>query len=165
MVSKEQVIQELNLRIFDESYKRIEICLQFIDEHDVWQSPNKNIPSIGNIILHLCGNVRQWLLAGLDSQKDIRNRPKEFNQTSSLKKDELLELMYELKEDVTFFTKKMKDELLNENFTIQDFSVTGYSAVSHVIEHFSYHTGQITILTKLCKNVNTEYYDDDELNK
>ena len=90
MNTKEALIFEFDQRVFKESYTRIYKCLTLLDDKDLWHSPSQTIPPIGNLILHLCGNARQWILSGLGELEDNRNRDAEFEPQFSIKKSELI---------------------------------------------------------------------------
>jgi len=156
--------REFSSRIFDEFYPRIHKCLSIIDDEKLWESPNEHIPSIGSQVLHICGNSRQWILAGIDGQKDNRIRNDEFIAHRKMGKSDLLLLLDNLKVNLNVFIEGLRDEQIEGLYTIQDFRVSGFSAIIHVIEHFSYHVGQITVLTKLYSNEDTGYYGDMDLN-
>lgn len=168
MDSKQLILKEFETRVFIESYKRIYKCLSMIEDKDIWLSPNESIPSIGNLVLHLCGNARQWILSGLGDKTDNRVRSQEFLSHSNIKKSELVFLLENLKINLNQTFQQLDSSVMSRNYTIQGFNVTGFSVLVHVLEHFSYHTGQITILTKWITNKNTNYYGDidlDQLNK
>lgn len=156
-------VSEFKTRVFNESIPRIRKCVELIDEQDLWRSPNEKIASIGCNIQHVVGNARQWILSSLLGQKDERERSKEFIANSEMSKDELDALLVSLKNDLTKELGLIDELTLNHQFEIQGFSVSGFSAMIHVIEHFSYHTGQITLLTKLYTGVSTDYYDESNL--
>ncbi len=164
MIRKEEVVKEFEQRIFDESYKRIYKCLSMIDEKQLWDSPNGNIPSIGCLILHLCGNARQWILSGLCDMPDNRNRDDEFVIHRNIRKSDFVFLLENLKMQLKDNLSDMPESQLVKQTKIQSFEVSGYSAMTHVIEHFSYHTGQITFLAKLYTNEDTNYYSGLDLN-
>ena len=138
------VVKEFETRVFTESFERIYKCLSLIEESDLWKSPNSTIPPIGNLILHLCGNARQWILSGIA---------------------ELVFLLENLRMNLRQTLEEMPESKLKEQMVIQGFEVTGFSVLVHVIEHFSYHTGQITTLTKLLTNKDTAYYGGIDLNQ
>jgi uncharacterized damage-inducible protein DinB len=136
-----------------------------IDEKDLWRSPNSSIPTIGNMILHLCGNARQWILSGLGDKTDNRDRDQEFIVQSKIKKSELIFLLENLKMNLKQTLRELDPNSMEKKYIIQGFEVTGFSVLVHVIEHFSYHTGQITTLTKWLTNKDTDYYGDIDLNQ
>lgn len=165
MNSKDLLVKEFETRVFQESYERIYKCLSMINEADLWRTPNQSIPSIGNLILHLCGNARQWILSGLGGRADNRNRDQEFIVQTNIKKAELVFLLESVKVNIRQTLEELKDADISRKYSIQGFDVTGFSAMIHVIEHFSYHTGQITTLTKWLTNKKTDYYGDIDLNQ
>ncbi len=165
MNTKQLLVREFEERIFNESYERIYKCLSMIEDRDLWRSPNERIPSIGNLILHLCGNARQWVLSGIGGRPDNRDRDQEFVVQSKIKKSELVFLLENLKVNLKQMIREMDPKAVEKKYSIQGFEVTGFSVLIHVIEHFSYHTGQITTLTKWLTNKQTDYYGDIDLNQ
>lgn len=158
MSTKEALILEFNERVFSESYERIFRCLSLIEEKDLWKSPSSKISSIGNLILHVCGNARQWILSGIGGEIDNRNRDQEFIPQNNIRKAELIFLLQNLKVNLQLTLSKLREEDLYKSKKIQGFTTSNFSAIIHVIEHFSYHTGQITTLTKLQTDKETNYY-------
>jgi len=136
-----------------------------IEERDLWRSPVSTIPPIGNLILHLCGNARQWILSGLGDKLDNRDRDQEFVIQTNIKKSELIFLLQNLRVNLRQTILDIDTKVLEKNHSIQGFEVTGFSMLIHVIEHFSYHTGQITTLTKWLTNKETDFYGDIDLNQ
>jgi len=153
---------QINQRLILEGIDRIRTCLTYLSHDDIWFALNTNVTTIGSLILHLDGNVRQWLLVTLIDLDYIRQRDDEFAPAVKHKKTDLLNILSALQSDIE------KISLTNVNLTqevnIQGFQETVLGVIIHVIEHFSYHVGQITTLTKIAKNVNTAYYEDLDLN-
>lgn len=160
-----QLINEFKRRVFEESYARIFKCLDSLDDNQIWYAPNKNVPSIGNLVLHLCGNMRQWILSGLGHKPDNRERDKEFVPHQNIRKSELVFLMENLRVNVREVLLELPDGFTEKRITIQGFNETGLSVLTHVMEHFSYHTGQITTLAKIQQNKDLGYYGGFDLNK
>ncbi len=129
-----------------------------LTNEEVWLRPNESSNSIGNLILHLCGNVRQWILSGLGKLPDRRIRQSEFDERGPIPHVELMNQLKVLKEEVEVVLGNLKPEDLIAQHSVQGFEENGVSIVVHVIEHFSYHTGQITYQVKAIKNVDTGYY-------
>ena len=165
MDTKQLLVKEFENRVFNESYERIYTCLSMIEDKDLWRSPGSNIPSIGNLILHLCGNARQWVLSGLGDRPDNRDRNQEFIPHVKIKKSELVFLLENLKVNLRQTLADLDAKSIEKIYLIQGFEVTGFSVLIHVLEHFSYHTGQITTLTKWLTNKETGYYGDIDLNQ
>lgn len=165
MSFKAILIEEFEKRVFEESYERIYRCFQLLDDSELWKSPTAAIPSVGNLVLHLCGNARQWILAGIGDHVDNRNREQEFVPHHNIKKSDLVFLLENLRMNIKETLRNMPDHKLTSDCSIQGFDVSGFSIIVHVLEHFSYHTGQITTLTKLLKNRETGYYAAFDLNR
>lgn len=164
MISKKQLIDEFHTRVFEESYPRIYKCLSLLDEKQLWDSLNPNISSVGSLILHLSGNARQWILSGLGGEADNRKREEEFQTHINIRKSDFIFLLENLKMQLKNCLEGLSEEKFNQNYNIQGFNVSGFSVIVHVIEHFSYHTGQITTLTKIHTNKETGYYSGIDLN-
>lgn len=151
-------IAEVREKLFEEFWPRLFQCLDECDKELLWHQPNTNTNSIGNLVLHLEGNVRQWLLHGVDGQPDNRNRPWEFEHGKQLPVDELKNRMNQLRCEIEALLDRIVPWHLTEKRTIQGFYTTVMGALVHVTEHFSYHLGQITLLVKLNKNIDLGYY-------
>lgn len=159
----ESIRNEFELRVFNESYSRIEKCLNTISDEQLWMVQNENMVSIGCLIKHLLGNAQQWIYAGVLGNTYVRDRNAEFVPEPSLKKNDLLSQMQQVRESISESLELLSEKHLSNALTIQGFETTGISATIHVIEHFSYHTGQISLLTKMFQNVDLGYYNDHDL--
>lgn len=156
---KEAIVGETKRRIIGESIPRIKTCLSLLTIDQIWYRPNENSNAVGNLILHLCGNVRQWIMHGLDYHKDNRDRDYEFSETGPLAKSVLIDMLDLLTRDLEVSLGHILQADLLQKHTIQKhFEENGISILIHVIEHFSYHTGQITYYTKWVQNIDTKYY-------
>lgn len=158
------LIAETKRRLFEEGIPRIKKCLAELSTEDIWYRPNDNSNSVGNLVLHLCGNVRQWIVAGLGKEMDVRKRDAEFAQKDAVHTSLLLKMMDDLQKDVEIVLDNLPEKYFTEKHEVQVYQETGVSILVHVVEHFSYHVGQITYFTKWQKNLDTKYYKED-LNK
>ena len=157
------LFEQFKFRVFEESIPRIENCLDRLSTEQIWYKPNENSNSIGNLILHLEGNVRQWILTGLYQMKETRNRPLEFNSTEKKEAEWLKAHLKKLKNDINgCITNKPLPDLRLTN-SVQGFQENGVSILTHVIEHFSYHTGQIALLSKILVNEDLGFYENIKL--
>ncbi|MFK7920697.1 MAG: DinB family protein [Bacteroidia bacterium] len=152
------LIQESHRRLVQESIPRIRQCLDQLSEEDVWYRPNENSNSVGNLVLHLCGNVRQWLVSGLGRTPDSRQRDIEFSERGPLPTQQLLKELSVLAEEIQKTLAELNEDDLSKAYLVQGFEETGVSILVHVVEHFSYHVGQITYFTKARKDIDTGYY-------
>lgn len=164
MPMKALIVKEVKKRLMEEGVTRIEKCLNELTIEEVWFRPNQNSNSVGNLVLHLCGNVRQWLVSGLGGREDTRNRPAEFNENGPIESQALLNRLDEVMQEVNLVLHELKEEDLTRPIVVQGFEETGLSVLIHVIEHFSYHVGQITYYVKWRKDIDTAYYGGLELN-
>lgn len=129
--------------------RRIARCLQLLSQEEIWWRPNPASNSVGNMVLHLQGNVRQWIIAGLGKQADRRDRDREFAETGPIPRRRLLADMRRTKDDAREVLMNLSQADLLKSYSIQGYRVTGLQAVCHVAEHFAFHAGQIIYVTKL----------------
>jgi uncharacterized damage-inducible protein DinB len=143
----------------DDYLPKLERCLELLSEEQIWWRANPKSNSIGNLLLHLSGNVRQWIVCGLGGAPDQRERDSEFAQREVISRDELLaRLKQTLNEADAALARFEVDKLLAPQ-TIQGCDVTAMSAIYHVVEHFSMHTGQIIMMSKMFAQVDLGFYD------
>lgn len=154
----ELLIADVRRRLIIESTPRILQCLDLLSDDEIWYKHNDNTNSVGNLVLHLCGNVRQYILGGIGRQKDVRERSKEFSEEGPIEKKHLIQWLNTLMEEVGELLSKIKATDLIQDRKVQGFDENVVSILVHVTEHFSYHTGQITYYTKYIKDVDTAYY-------
>jgi len=128
---------------------RILACVRELSAEQIWWRPNPASNSVGNLILHLEGNVRQWIVSGLGGTPDGRVRDLEFSEAGPIKSRTLIARLRRAVTDAGRVMGKLDGDALARIYSIQGFRVTGLRAVFHVAEHFSHHTGQIILLTKL----------------
>ena len=143
----------------DDYLPKIRHCLEVLSREDIWWRAHENTNSIGNLVLHLCGNVRQWIVSGLGGEEDRRRRPAEFSRRLPLPKDQLLEMLEATVQEATQVLDSLTEQDLATTRRIQVYDISGLQAVLHVVEHFAYHTGQIIYITRLRKNVDLRFYD------
>jgi len=141
---------------------KIERCLEKLTDEQIWWRANEESNSIGNLILHLCGNARQWIICGVGGQPDHRNRDSEFEQRDVIARDELLTLLRSTLAEVESTLRTFDSSLLLEHRKIQGNDVELLYAIFHVTEHFSMHTGQIITLTKMLTASDLRFYEFEE---
>jgi len=127
---------------------RIAACLRELSAEQIWWRPNPASNSVGNLVLHLEGNVRQWIVSGLGGAPDRRVRDLEFSEAGPITPRTLLARLRRAVTDAGRVMGKLDGAALAKTYSIQGFRVTGLRAVFHVTEHFSHHTGQVIQLTK-----------------
>ena len=152
-----------SIRRLNEGRERIQHCLSLLDAEELLHRPNDNVVSVTNLVLHLCGNVGQWINATLGETIDLRDRDKEFALRSVIPATQLLNRLNQTLDEAVNVIAGLSEDDLEKVYGVQGFRESGTGIVLHVVEHFSYHVGQITLLTKLMRNVDTGYYADQDL--
>ncbi len=155
---REALIAEVRRRLFSEGIPRLRKCLSLLSEEEIWWRPNAHSNSVGNLVLHLCGNARQWICSGLGKQPDRRRRSVEFAERGPLPAEALLQQLERLQSDVEAVLQGLRTEDLLQEHPVQVYHENGVSILVHVVEHFSYHVGQVTYLVKWLKDLDTGYY-------
>ena len=128
---------------------RIVACVGSLSPEQIWWRANPASNSVGNLVLHLEGNVRQWIVSGLGGAPDRRQRDQEFSEPGPIRRSTLLARLRKTVAEAGRVINKLNAEALTRTYSIQGFRVTGLQAVLHVAEHFSHHSGQIILLTKM----------------
>jgi len=132
-----------------EAQKKIQHCLNQLTDDQIWWRPDETQNSIGNLILHLCGNLRQWIISGLGGATDQRNRPREFAQRDPIAKADLLgQLEAVVSESINVLSTFPAAQWLRVR-RIQGFEVTGLAAAFNTVPHFRGHTQEIIFRTRL----------------
>jgi hypothetical protein len=129
--------------------ERIGHCLGQLDDRQVWWRPHESMNSIANLVLHLCGNLRQWIVAGVGGATDVRNRPQEFAEQGPIPKAELLLRLEEVIGESDAVLAETTERQLLEPRRIQGFDETALSAIFDSLAHLSGHTQEIICLTRL----------------
>ncbi|MEI6086186.1 MAG: DinB family protein [Bacteroidota bacterium] len=141
-----------------ESHKRIIACMDMLDESQIWLKPNTALNSMGNLVLHLCGNITQYIISTLGGAPDHRNRDAEFAAVGGKSKEELKSAFNTVIEQSIQCIKNVGDADLSTIKKVQVYDLTGVGIIIHVTEHLSYHTGQIAFLTKLLLERDLGFY-------
>ena len=132
-----------------EYLSKIERCLGELSDEDVWWRPYESSNSIGNLMLHLQGNVGQWIIGGVGQRPFERNRQQEFDARSPLPWRRLFASLKTTVGQADEVMRAVEPSALLDRRQIQDSDVTVLEAVYHVVEHFGMHTGQIITLSKM----------------
>jgi uncharacterized damage-inducible protein DinB len=138
--------------------QRICVCLDQLSFEQIWWRQADTQNAIGNLVLHLCGNVRQWIIAGLGGQPDTRERDKEFAARDSVSAGELKAVLGKTVNEAVAVLEGLTAEQLTNRVTVQGYDKTILEAVYHVVEHFSHHAGQILYATKLLTGNDLGFY-------
>lgn len=145
-------------KLLEHYWTRLRACVEPLTEEQVWWRPNPASNSIGNLILHLNGNVRQWLVASFNGQQDLRDRPAEFAAESGLSASQLLERLGTTMGEAAAVLDRLTEAELVAPYEIQGYHVTGLEAVYQVVEHFGLHYGQIAYIAKSLTSRDLGFY-------
>ena len=145
-------------KLLEQYWPRLRVCVESLSDEQIWWRPNESSNSVGNLILHLNGNVTQWLVAAFGHKQDVRNRPAEFAQRQVVPKTELLTLLGKTMEEVAATLAAVTESELLATHHIQGYTVTGLHAIYQVVEHFGLHYGQIVYATKLLQEKDLGFY-------
>jgi uncharacterized damage-inducible protein DinB len=153
-----------SVRRIEENTPRILKCLNDLTDEEVWKHPNASSNSAGNIILHICGNVTQYILSSLGGIEDTRERDKEFSAAGGMTKPELISKLTNTVSQAVEVIRRQDEESLTKKRMVQGFQLSGIGIIIHVVEHYSYHTGQIAFWTKHLKDKDLAFYGTRNLN-
>jgi uncharacterized damage-inducible protein DinB len=146
-------------RLLHEYLPKIERCVTELSDDDLWWRAHETDNSIGNLILHLAGNVRQWIVSGIGGADDHRVRQQEFDERTKIPRSELLTLLRATLTHADSVLSGFDVSKLLEVRHIQRYDITCLDAISHVVEHFAQHTGQIIYITKLRNGIDLKFFD------
>ncbi len=151
-------LQSAACYFLDWNLERITRCLDQLSPEQLWQRPNGSSNSVGNQLLHLQGNLRQWVLTGLGGQPDVRERNAEFSATGGVSAEALLTALAEvIRQCKAVIENTTEAELVRER-PVQAYTHDGVFIIMHVVEHLSYHTGQIIFWTKALQDIDLDLY-------
>ncbi len=139
---------------------KIRRCLDVLSADQLWDRPDSRSNSIGNLLLHLSGNVRQWIVSSVGGAPDERYRSGEFEAREGAGVDELFGRLRATLDAADAVIAGLDATTLMHRRTIQDRDVSVLDAVYHVVEHFALHTGQIILLTKARVPGRIQFYED-----
>jgi hypothetical protein len=145
-------------KLLEQYWRRLRACVESLSDEQVWWRPNDSSNCIGNLILHLNGNVWQWLVASFNRLEDARDRPAEFNTQGGVSGTALLAKLNATMEQASEVLSRLTEADLLSPFAIQGYHVTGLDAVYQVVEHFGLHYGQILYITKMLHGEDLGFY-------
>jgi uncharacterized damage-inducible protein DinB len=165
-------LRNARFRLLKDYFVKIASAIDALDDEQIWRRPNESSNSIGNLLLHMSGNARQWIISGVGGVEDRRDRALEFAARGSAPGGKLIESMKATLDDADAILAGVENECAHANSDEplqricmpQAYQVTVFDAIFHVVEHFSYHTGQIVFAAKWLAEGRLSFYDDRRLN-
>jgi hypothetical protein len=150
-------------KLVEQYWPRLRECVEPLTDTQVWWRPNEACNSIGNLLLHMNGNVGQWLVASFNRLEDRRNRPAEFGERKLIPASVLLDRLGATLQQASEVLSRLTSADLVAQFEIPGYKVSGLGAVYQVVEHFGLHYGQILYIVKTLNGADLGFYS--ELNK
>ena len=154
----DQVFLRASAKRLEQLTSRIRDCLAKLSTDEIWARGHENENAIGNLVLHLNGNVRQWIISGVGGAPDTRARDAEFAARGGVEIPELRERLESTVREAVAVIGKVTPQRMIEHVTVQKYDVTVLEAIYHVVEHFSQHTGQIIFVTKMLTGEDLGFY-------
>jgi len=145
-------------KLLGQYWPRLRACVEPLSESQVWWRPNEASNSIGNLMLHLNGNVGQWLVASFNKREDRRDRPAEFGAREGMAAGALLARLGATMEQAAEVLARLTEADLLARYEIQGYHMSGLDAVYQVVEHFGLHYGQIAYISKSLQGVDLGFY-------
>jgi uncharacterized damage-inducible protein DinB len=157
-VTADAIFLKFSADKLEQLHGRIQDCLARLTPEQIWSRNSENENAAGNLVLHLSGNVRQWIGSGVAGLPDHRERDAEFDARGGKSSQELAELLKTRVDEAASIIRTIPANRLTERITPQGHDVSVLEAIAHVVEHFSMHTGQIILLTKMLTGEDLGYY-------
>lgn len=146
-------------KLLGQYWPRLRSTVESLTDDQIWWRPNSASNTIGNLLLHLNGNIGQWIVASFNRLDDTRSRPAEFNETSRPSGSELLARLSVTLGKTEEILHRLTPDDLAATYTIQGYpSITGLAAIYQVVEHFGLHYGQILYIAKSLRGVDLGFY-------
>jgi len=145
----QEFIEASRLFLGQDFSPKLVYCLERMSDEDIWWRPNDQSNSVGNLVLHLCGNLKQWIVGSVGGGSFVRDRDAEFARRDPVSKSELIANIQSAVSEADKVLAALPENRLLQHCSIQTYDASALQAIYHVVEHFSYHLGQILYIYKL----------------
>lgn len=149
---------DFSVRKIEQLFGRIRESVARLSPEQVWTRGSDQENAIGNLLLHLSGNLRQWIISGIGGQPDNRVRDAEFAARGEIAPAELIARLEQTVSEAAAVIRGVSAQRLTETYQPQSYKVTVLEGIYHVVEHFAQHTGQILFATKLLTGQDLGFY-------
>lgn len=149
---------DFSVRKLRQMCERIETCFGTLTDDQIWWRGAQTQNAVGNLVLHLCGNLGQWIVSGIGGAPDTRERDVEFAARGETGREELIRLLRTRVDEAAAVIEAVSEARLHDRIQRQQYDVTVLEMIYHVVEHFSHHTGQIIYATKLLTERDLGFY-------
>ena len=154
----ETLFLDFSIRKLEQFLGRIGECAAKLNDEQIWRRSGDHENAVGNLMLHLSGNMRQWIIAGIGGQPDTRVRDREFAARGEMTAAELMQRLDSTVAEAVAVLRAVTPVRLMETYQPQKYRVTIMEGIYHVVEHFAQHTGQIVFATKLLTGQDLGFY-------
>jgi uncharacterized damage-inducible protein DinB len=154
----ETLFLDFSIRKLEQFLGRIGECVAKLNDEQIWRRSGDHENAVGNLVLHLSGNMRQWIIAGIGGQPDTRVRDREFAARGEIAPAELMQRLESTVTEAVAVIRAVAPDRLMETYQPQKYRVTITEGIYHVVEHFALHTGQIMFATKLLTGQDLGFY-------
>ena len=154
----DRLFLDYSIQKLEQASGRVDACLNKLNEEQVWAKGGANENAAGNLVLHLSGNVRQWLISGVGGAPNTRDRDAEFAAAGGRGVPELRALLRTTVEEGVSVVRSQTADTLARRVQIQNYDIAVLEAIYHVVEHFAGHAGQIIFLTKMLTGEDLGFY-------
>jgi uncharacterized damage-inducible protein DinB len=145
-------------KLLEEYWPRMRTSVELLTDEQVWWRPSEASNSIGNLLLHLDGNVRQWIITSFNRSEDARYRPAEFSERRMIPSASLLDKLGTTLQEASQVLDRLAEADLLAEFQIQGYTASGLEVIYHVVEHFGMHYGQILYIAKMLRKEDLGFY-------
>jgi hypothetical protein len=145
-------------KLLEQYWPRMRRAIESLSDEQLWWRPNPASNSAGNLLMHLNGNVGQWMVASFNRKEDARDRPAEFAAEGQISSAALLERLGQTMDEAAKVLARLTEADLLATYQIQGYTVSGLDAVYQVVEHFGLHYGQIVYITKALEGRDLGFY-------
>ena len=153
------------IQLLDQSVVKLKHCLAQLDEDELWWRPQPELNSVGNLLLHMEGNLRQWSIVALGSEEDRRQRDREFSATRRLLKSKVWEQVSITVEEAKTVISEVQPTRWLDRLVVQGFDVNVINAVIHTTTHFQGHTHQVILLTRMIRGEGYSFQWNDDVDR
>lgn len=154
----ESFVREARRYLFEVYLPRVEQCVEELTDEQVWWRPNEQVNSIGNLMLHLAGSTRMWIVCGVGGGVVERDREQEFAARPPATREQLMTMLNSSMSDAAHVLENLDASTLQQQHDVRGEVYTRLESLFHAVEHFSMHTGQIILLAKIITGKDLNLY-------
>ena len=154
----DRIFVDASVRRLRQMTERIGDCAGRLNDDQVWMRGSETENAVGNLILHLCGNLRQWIIAGIGGASFTRDRDAEFTARGGVTPAQLIAKLAQTVEEACAVIEAVPGARLTERVSLQSYDLSVLEAIYHVVDHFALHYGQIAFATKLLTHQDLGFY-------